>query len=109
MAFDALNVDLLLSRLKIMVIPINIIQLISAWLEDSIAYVKVGTECSDYYVVDFGSGQGSILGPVLFNFYMSPSVKSKNVLTFADDLYQLAINKNKARNPERAPSAYYGN
>jgi len=35
------------------------------------------------------------LGPVLFNYYMAPFVSTKNVLTYADDNYQLGIHKNK--------------
>jgi hypothetical protein len=65
-AFNVLNVDLLLKRLKIMGIPNDVIQLITAWLKDRLP--PVGSTCSEHYSVDFGSGQGSILGQVLFNY-----------------------------------------
>jgi exonuclease III len=94
-AFDVLNVDLLLTRLKIMGIPNDVIQLITAWLKDRVAYVEVGSTCSEYYAVDFGSGQGSILGPVLFNYYVAPLVIEKKILTYADDNYQVVSNKCK--------------
>lgn len=94
-AFDVLNVDLLLKRLDIMGIPNDILQLITAWLKNRLAYVEVGSSCSDYYPVDFGSGQGSILGPVLFNYYMAPLVIEKRLLTYADDNYQVTSNKCK--------------
>jgi len=81
--------------MKIMGVSNDIVQLITVWLKDRVAYVEVGMDCSEYYNVDFGSGQGSILGLVLFNFYMSPLVKKKSILTYADDNYQLAVNKNK--------------
>jgi len=94
-AFDVLNVDLLLKRLDIMGIPNDILQLITAWLKNRLAYVEVGSSCSDYYPVDFGSGQGSILGPVLFNYYMAPLVIERRLLTYADDNYQVTSNKCK--------------
>ncbi len=67
-AFDIINMDLLLKRLKIMGIPNDNIQLIMAWLNNRVAYVEVGSTCSEYFEVDFGLGQGSIQGPVLFNY-----------------------------------------
>jgi len=94
-AFDVLNMDLLLTRLKIMDIPNDVIQLIKAWLKDRVAYVEAGSTCSEYYPVDFGSGQGSILGPVLFNYYVAPLVIEKKILTYADDNYQAVSNKCK--------------
>ncbi len=100
-AFDVLNVDLLLTRLKIMGIPNDVIQLITAWLKDRVAYVEVGSTCSEYYAVDFGSGQGSILGPVLFNYYVAPLVIEKKILTYADDNYQVVSNKCKKCGGER--------
>jgi hypothetical protein len=57
--------------------------------------VEVAGRCSEYFKVDHGSGQGSILGPVLFNYYMSPLVKEKNILSYADDNYLVAIGKTK--------------
>jgi len=66
-----------------------------AWLKDRIGYVEVNTSCSEYFDILFGSGQGSILGPVLFNIYIAPFVKEKNVLSYADDNYQVAISKSK--------------
>jgi len=57
--------------------------------------VEVGSGCSEYFNIEFGSGQGSILGPVLFNFYIAPFVKVKNAISYADDNYQVAISKSK--------------
>ena len=94
-AFDVIDVNLLLKRMKNLGIPEDVLNLIKAWLDGRIAYVEVGSECSEFYKIDFGSGQGSILGPVLFNYYMAPFVSTKNVLTYADDNYQLGIHKNK--------------
>ncbi len=94
-AFDVIDINLLLKRMKNLGIPEDVLNLIKAWLDGRIAYVEVGSECSEFYKIEFGSGQGSILGPVLFNYYMAPFVSTKNVLTYADDNYQLGIHKNK--------------
>jgi hypothetical protein len=94
-AFDVIDVDLLLTRLELMGLPNDIIRLITAWLKDRIAYVEVGSSCSEYYIVDFGSGQGSILGPVLFNYYVAPLVIEDDILTYADDNYLVASGKQK--------------
>jgi hypothetical protein len=92
-AFDVLDVELLYTRMKKMGIPKDILLLLRAWLSDRLAYVEVNAECSEYFEVNYGSGQGSILGPVLFNFYMAPLIKEKNIQTYADDNYQVAIHK----------------
>ena len=94
-AFDVLDVELLFTRMKKMGIPEDMLSLLRAWLSNRLAYVEVNAECSEYFEVEYGSGQGSILGPVLFNFYMAPLIKKKNVLTYADDNYQIAIHKCK--------------
>ena len=94
-AFDVLDVELLFTRMKKMGIPKDILLLLRAWLSDRLAYVEVNAECSEYFEVNYGSGQGSILGPVLFNFYMAPLIKEKNIQTYADDNYQVAIHKIK--------------
>ena len=94
-AFDVLDVSLLLTRMQNLGIPGDVLKLVGAWLGGRIGYVEVGTSCSEYFDIEFGSGQGSILGPVLFNFYIAPFVKEKNALSYADDNYQIAINKSK--------------
>jgi hypothetical protein len=94
-AFDVLDVNLLLERMQHLGLPGDVLSLVRAWLGDRIGYVEVGMGCSEYFDIGFGSGQGSILGPVLFNFYIAPFVKEKNATTYADDNYQVAISKSK--------------
>lgn len=94
-AFDVLNVNLLLTRMEKLGIPFDLLHLIKAWLTDRIAYVEVGGSCSEYYKIEHGSGQGSILGPVLFNYYMSPLIRSENMLAYADDSYIVKVGKTK--------------
>lgn len=94
-AFDVLDVELLMKRLKILGIPKDVVSLIAAWLAGRTGYVEVDGVCSEYFDIKFGSGQGSILGPVLFNFYIAPLIKEKELTAYADDNYQIAIHKCK--------------
>lgn len=94
-AFDVVNIDLLLTRLKIMGIPEDLIKLLNSWLHDRLCYVEVGSKRSQYYESDAGTVQGSILGPVLFNLFMSPLLEKEDVTSYADDNYLVKSNKSK--------------
>jgi len=94
-AFDVLNIDLLLLRMRRTGLPRDVLDLVSAWLRNRIAYVEVDSDCSEFFSILFGSGQGSILGPILFNFYVAPLVILKEIITYADDNYQSGISKDK--------------
>ena len=86
-AFDVVNVNLLLKRLKIMGLPSDVIELISVWLRDRSFYVSVEGSNSITYDILLGTVQGSILGPVLYAIYVSPLSDIEFLLTFADDNY----------------------
>ena len=45
MAFDLVNTELLVKRLKIMGMPSDLIKLIREWLSNRSYYVQVGEEC----------------------------------------------------------------
>jgi len=64
-AFDVINVELLMKRLKIAGFPQDIIDMLTAWLNNRWAYVEVGESCLEYFCVRNGTVQGSCLGPVL--------------------------------------------
>ena len=95
-AFDVVNTNLLLKRLAIMGLPQDILALIKEWLTSRIAYVEVEGSCSEFYDVESGTVQGSVLGPVLFNLFISPLLESGSGPSYADDSYHLAIGRNKA-------------
>ena len=76
-------------------LPKDMVELIGAWLKDRIAYVEVDSFCSEFFGILFGCGQGSILGPILFNFYVAPLVIMKEMITYEDDNYQSGISKDK--------------
>jgi len=47
-AFDILNVELLLTKMKIMGVPNDKVQLRTVRLKDPVAYVEVGMDCLEY-------------------------------------------------------------
>ena len=49
MAFDLVNTELLVKRLKIMGLPNDLKNLIREWLKDRSFYVEVGNDCSALY------------------------------------------------------------
>jgi hypothetical protein len=94
-AFDVVNVDLLLVRLRKIGLPTDIINLLESWLKDRQCYVEVRNSCSQYFDSDDGTVQGSILGPVLFSLFMSPLLEKEDLISYADDSYLIRGNKNK--------------
>ena len=95
-AFDVVNTNLLLTRLSIMGLQQDILALINEWLTSQVAYVEVEGSFSEFFDVESGTVQGSVLGPVLFNLFISPLLESGSGPAYADDSYHLAIGKNKA-------------
>ena len=89
MAFDMVNVELLVKRLKIMGMPNDIVILIKEWLVNRKFYVQVGEECSMLYDCDSGTIQGSVLGPILYALFVSPLFDITQLTNFADDNYCL--------------------
>ena len=92
-AFDVVNVELLLKRLKIIGIPGDIVSLISVWLENRYFFVTVGDNSSDVHRSNVGTVQGSILGPILYAIFVSPLFDLAKMTLFADDNYLLLWNK----------------
>ena len=94
-AFDVINVELLMKRLKIAGFPQDIIDMLTAWLNYRWAYVKVGESCSEYFRVRNGTVQGSCLGPVLFNLFISPLLRTGSDPAYADDSYYVTTGVTK--------------
>ena len=92
-AFDVVNIDLLIKRLIIVGIPDDIISLISVWLKNRTFYVMVGNDSSDVHLLDAGTVQGSILGPILYAIFVSPMFDLAKMTLFADDNYLICWNK----------------
>ena len=94
-AFDVVNVELLLSRLKIMGLPEDVINLLQSWLTNRICYVEVRNSCSQYYETYAGTVQGSVLGPVLFSLFVSPLLEKEDIISYADDSYVVRGSRSK--------------
>ena len=86
-AFDVVNVELLLKRLKIMGLPCDMISLISEWLTTRYFYVSLDGENSCIHQCGVGTVQGSILGPILYALFVSPLFDLAKMTMFADDNY----------------------
>ena len=94
-AFDVINVPELLRRLTKMGIPPDVVCLLSAWLQNRTAYVEIESSCSEFYDVEYGTVQGSVLGPILFNLFIRQLLDNVGPICFADDGYYISINKSK--------------
>ena len=87
-AFDTVNHEILLQKLK----KYGVVGVELAWLKCYLTnrhqFVKIDNEESSFLKVKCGVPQGSILGPLLFLIYVNDmhfSVPKLNVVMFADD------------------------
>ena len=64
-AFDTVNIDLLLKRMKIIELPGDLVGLVEVWLKDRSFYVYINGNNSLLYDLLLGTVQGSVLGLVL--------------------------------------------
>ena len=94
-AFDGINTELLIKRLERIGIPGDFLEILESWLTDRTAYMEVSGVCSSYIRVDCGTVQGSILGLVLFNLFISPLIRVEKILAYADNNYPIGIGTTK--------------
>ena len=94
-AFDLINLDSLLDRLKIMGIPKDVIQLLEFCFRDRFFYVEANGKNSVISSNNIGTIQGSILGPILYALFIRPIYDFEKLTTFADNNYVVECNKNK--------------
>ena len=93
-AFDVVNVDLLLKRMRIVGLPRDVIELVAVWLKGRMFYVSVNGRNSFIRMSDIGTVQGSILGPFLYALFVSPLFELTTLTAFADDKQIMDSNRN---------------
>jgi hypothetical protein len=87
-AFDTLDHEILLHKLKFYGFDKNALKLMESYLTDRKQYVQMEDTISEYSNVSTGVPQGSILGPLLFIIYINDIAQASNLFDFiiyADD------------------------
>ena len=87
-AFDMIDHEKLLSKLKHYCISDHTIELIRSYLSNRLQAVVVNSTQSNLSHLSYGVPQGSILGPLLFSIYINDlplSIKTSICHLFADD------------------------
>ena len=93
MAFDMVNIELLVKRLRIMGMPWDVVRLIREWWVGRSYYVQVGDDSSALFESNVGTIQGSVLGPILYALFVSPLFDLAKITNFADDNFCLVWNR----------------
>ncbi|MES9905404.1 MAG: reverse transcriptase family protein [Sedimenticola sp.] len=96
-AFDLVDHDVLLNKLKIYKLSENALKWFNTYLKNRKQKVKIGNSMSEDKTVLCGVPQGSILGPLLFLMFINDLPLYTNVSTdlYADDTTLYNINKSK--------------
>ena len=87
-AFDTIDFKRLLRKLTNLNIDKSFLHWMTNYLSDRQHYVQIDNKKSSMLTVGFGVPQGSILGPVIFNLYvsdLSEQVKYSKTLQYVDD------------------------
>ena len=87
-AFDTVNHDILIDKLKYYGVKNKTLSLFASYLSNRKQVTEINGKMSDSGIIKNGVPQGSILGPLLFLLYINDISQSSDILTFflfADD------------------------
>ena len=87
-AFDSLNHELLLAKLKAYGLDSNSVTFMKSYLTNRLQRCKINNSFSEWGKVLNGVPQGSILGPLLFNIFLNDiflSLQKCDLANYADD------------------------
>ena len=87
-AFDCLSHDLLIAKLHAYGFDYKALQLLNSYLTNRYQRVRINSSYSTWSDIINGVPQGSILGPTLFNIYLSDLflfTKKSDIANYADD------------------------
>ena len=70
-AFDCLPHDLLIAKLHAYGLYTPSLKLVHSYLTERYHRVKINNSFSEYHLIKYGVPQGSILGPMLFNYFLT--------------------------------------
>ena len=73
------------------------VALIGVWLKERKFYVDTNGQTSNFFDSNYGTVQGSILGPILYAIFVAPLFDLTDLYNFADDNFSLASNKSKTQ------------
>ena len=109
-AFDKVHKDYLIYKLSQLRLPDPLLRIVSNFLHDRTAQVKLNSKLGDVFQLKCGVPQGDILSPLLFLIFMNDfpepyweGNKRNFVVQYADDFTQIIVTKcNKINDNTRA-------
>lgn len=95
-AFDMLDAENFRNRITNRGLPRHLTDILFEIVNNREQYVNVGEENSTIEKMEAGCAQGSVLGSVIFNLYISPlsEIVGQNITGYADDSYLLCHSNN---------------
>jgi hypothetical protein len=96
-AYDCISPSLLIAKLAAYGLDTDSLRLLYNYLTQRKHRVRIGSRLSDWLELTLGLPQGSILGPILFNFFINDlisTIQETYVCNFADDTTLYACESN---------------